>query len=96
MDVGTCIKEYLDMAPDIFPVEGFVSGHKVTKAMKAAFGKQRFDPTPLEEAIKRLVEKHLGDRASAGKDTPLRFEASRDSKWPQCKVYGIMPFGHLT
>src|SRR6266480_5685903 len=89
MDIDTCINEYLDMAPDIFPVEGVISRSKFSKLVNAVRGKQRFDPTPLEEAVKRLVKRHLADRATRGEDTPLRFEASRDNKSPQCKVYGL-------
>ena len=89
MDIDTCINEYIGMTPNIFPVEGAISGSDFNKLMKAIRGKQRFDPVPLEEAIKRLVKKHLADRATRGEDTPLRFEASRDNKSPQCKVYGI-------
>jgi hypothetical protein len=89
MDVDTCINEYLDMAPDIFPVEGVISGSKLGKLMRVVRGSQRFDPVHLEEAIKRLVKNHLADRATAGEDTPIQFEASRDNKNPQCKVYGL-------
>jgi hypothetical protein len=88
MDVDTCINEYLDMAPAVFPVEGVISGSNLSKFVKAVRGKQRFDPAPLEEAVKRLVEKHVTDRATKGKDTSLRFEASRGNKSPRCKVYG--------
>jgi hypothetical protein len=89
MDVDTCINEYLDMAPDIFPVEGVISGSKFSKFVRVVGGSQRFDPVRLEEVVKRLVKKHLADRATAGEDTPIQFEASRDNKSPQCKVYGL-------
>ena len=89
MDIDSCIDEYLNMAPDIFPVESVVSGNKISKLIKVVRSKQQFDPTPLEEAVKGLVRKHLADKATRGEDTPLRFEASRDNKSPQCKVYEI-------
>ncbi|KAH0542025.1 hypothetical protein FGG08_003574 [Glutinoglossum americanum] len=90
MDVDTCIKEYLNMAPDIFPVEGVVSGSRLGRVMGVVRGRQRFDPASLEEAVKRLVGEHLADRAIGGEDTPIQFEASRDNKNPQCKVYGLL------
>jgi hypothetical protein len=67
MDVDTCIKEYLNIAPDIFPVEGIISRSKFSKFVKVVKGKQRFDPTPLEKVVKSLVKKHLADRATRGK-----------------------------
>jgi hypothetical protein len=87
MDIDTCINEYIDMAPKIFPVENIVSGSAFGKLMKVAKGKHRFDPTPLEMAVKRLVQKHLGAKAVGGEDTLFKFEASRDHAMPQCKVY---------
>jgi len=88
MDIDTCINEFLDMAPEIFPIEDVISGSGVGQFTKVARGKQRFNPLPLEVAVKRLVKKHLADKATSGEDTPLKFEASRDNKSPQCKVYG--------
>ena len=76
MDVDTCINEYLDMAPDIFPVKGAISGSKLGKLMGVVRGTQRFDPAPLEKAVKRLVRKHLADRTTGGEDALLQFEAS--------------------
>lgn len=91
MDIDTCINEYINMAPEIFPVEDIVSGSAIGKIVKVARGKHRFDPAPLEMAVKRLVRKHLGPRAAGGEDTAFKFEASRDHKTPQCKVYVIWP-----
>ena len=31
MDIDTCINEYIDMAPEIFPVENIVSGSTLGK-----------------------------------------------------------------
>ncbi len=87
MDIDACINEYIDMAPEIFPLEGHISGSGVGRFMNLASGNQRFDPKPLQNAVKRLVKKHLGDKATAGEDTLLRFEASRDNKSPQCKMF---------
>lgn len=87
MDIDTCISEYLKMAPSIFPIETLISGSKIGKLFTITRGQQRFDPKPLEDAVKRLVVEHLGERATAGVDTPLRFDACRD-KSPKCKVYG--------
>lgn len=91
MDIDTCINEYIDMAPEIFPVEDIVSSGKLGKLIKVARGKHRFDPGPLEMAVKRLVKKHLGSKAIGGEDAAFKFEASRDNKTPQCKVYEIYP-----
>lgn len=91
MDIDTCINEYINMAPEIFPVENIVSGSTLGKLVNVAKGKHRFDPTPLEMAVKRLVQKHLGDKAAGGEDMLFKFEASRDQMTPQCKVYVMWP-----
>jgi hypothetical protein len=87
MDINTCISEYIDMAPEIFPVENIVSSSKFGKLLKVVKGNHRFDPTPLETAVKRLIQKHLGPKAAGGEDTLFKFDASRDQSTPQCKVY---------
>lgn len=87
MDIDTCIDEYLKMAPGIFPIETLISRSKAGKLFTIARGQQRFDPKPLEDAVKGLVLEHLEERATAGMDTPLRFEASRSNENPKCKVY---------
>ena len=86
MDIKTCIDEYLDIAPEIFPVEGTISGSVVGKLLTVARGRQRFDPRLLESAIQRLVTKHLGDQATAGEDTLFRFRTSNTSKSHKCNV----------
>ena len=91
MDIDACINEYIDMAPEIFPVENFISGSTFGKLVKVARGKQRFDPTPLEIAVKRLIRKYLGPKDAGGEDTLFKFEASRDQSMPQCKVYVLRP-----
>jgi hypothetical protein len=83
MDIGTCINEYIDMAQEIFPIENIISRNRLGILVNTMTGIQRFDPEPLEKAIKRMVKKHLGDRSSAGENTLFKFEASRD---PPCKV----------
>lgn len=86
MDLDTCIKEYLDMAPQIFPVENTFRRTTVGRMFKLARGAERFDPQPLESAVKRLVKKYLGDKATAGEDTPFRFRPSNISEQDDCRV----------
>ena len=86
MDIKTCIDEYLKMAPDVFPVEGWLKGNVLGKLFTVATGRQRFDPKPLESAIRRLVEKYLEGSATEGKDTTLRFRSSHASERHECKV----------
>jgi hypothetical protein len=59
MDVDTCITMYLEMAPKIFPSEGFVSGSKLGKFFNAARGTARFDGGELEKFVKALIVKNL-------------------------------------
>jgi hypothetical protein len=86
MDIDTCIEEYLNIAPQIFPVEGKITGSLAGRLLTVARGKQRFDPDPFEAAIKGLVKTHLGARATRGEDTLFRFEDSRNNQLPQCKA----------
>ena len=69
MDIQTCIDEYLELAPKIFPVEGLIRGSKVGKFVKGMRGRQRFKAKSLELAIKRLVKKHLRERSAEGEET---------------------------
>ncbi len=85
MDIQTCIDEYLEIAPDVFPVESSIGGSTVGRLLKVARGRQRFDPKPLEAAVKRLVEKHLGD-GEASENKPFRFGTSNVGKRHDCKV----------
>ncbi len=89
MDIDTCIDEYLKMAPGIFLIETLISGSKIGKLFIIVRGQQRFDSKPLEDAIKGLVVKHLGERATAESDTSLWFEVSQDQS-SNCKVYGCI------
>lgn len=60
MDVDTCIQRYLEMAPLIFPKEGFLPGNKLGKLFKGVVGSPRFPSEPLEKAIRELVGAELG------------------------------------
>jgi hypothetical protein len=76
MNINACIDEYRKMAPKIFPVENIIN-----KKAAIFIGTQRFDPTPLEEAVKTLVRERLGQE-----DKLFKFESSRDNRSPRCKV----------
>ena len=86
MDIKTCIAKYLELAPKIFPLEGYVSGSKIVKGYKAVRGKHRFDPKPMEFEVKKMVTEYLGERATEGDNTPLLFEASSNLDKPHCKM----------
>lgn len=55
MDIDTCISSYRDLAPKIFPEEGFLSSKKLVKLFKGLKGIARFDATNLESAVKEMV-----------------------------------------
>ena len=86
MDIQTCIDEYLNMAPDIFPVEGIISGSKIGQLVTVARGRQRFKAKPLELAIRRLVKKHLKQRSTECEETLFQFEASKPNENCSCNV----------
>lgn len=86
MDIETCIKEYLNIAPKIFPVEDAIGRSKLGRFLKVARGKQRFEAAPLELAIKHLVTKYLGDGATTSDDTLFRFEPCDSREACNCKV----------
>ena len=90
MDIQTCINEYLELAPDIFPVEGLVGGSKIAKFCTVTRGRQRFKAEPLELAIKRLVEKYLRERSLEGEETLFRFETSKHQEGHSCNVWVIL------
>ena len=77
------------MASEIFLVENIVSGSALGKLVKVVKGKHLFDPTPLEVAVKRPLQKHPGPKAVGGEDTLFQFEASRDRKMPQLTFTAI-------
>jgi hypothetical protein len=81
MDVDTCIAEYLKMAPEIFPVKNILPGSGVGVFANSMMGTPKFDPTPLENAVKRLVTRYLGSRADKGENTAINFEPN-----PECRV----------
>lgn len=87
MDIDDCINAYLDMAPDIFPVESILSGSTLGRLAKIVAKSRRFSPIPLENAIKRLVVDHLKERATNGENTPMKFEAAQPGSDRLCKVY---------
>jgi hypothetical protein len=78
MDVDTCIKTYLEMAPKIFPAQGFVSGSMVAKLLKGVKGTARFDGGELEKFVKALV----ADRLGGGEDVLL----DSDEAGSTCKM----------
>ena len=84
MDVDSCIQRYLQMAPEVFPEEGFVSGSKIGKLIKGARGTARFDPKPLEHFVKQLVAERYPE---TGVDTI--FDGPKKGKDTDCKVYVI-------
>jgi hypothetical protein len=86
MDIDTCITKYIEIAGEIFSIENNISQRKLGAFVNAIRGTSRFDPGPLEKAVKRLATEQLGDKATAGEDTPFRFESSRGNKSPRCKV----------
>ena len=81
MDVDTCIETYSNLAKDVFPLEGWLSGSKLGRLKKAATGKQRFSPAQFEAAIKRLVAEATGEE-----ETPMRLELPHTQPSHRCKV----------
>lgn len=86
MDIDSCIQAYLNMAPDIFPVEGILAGSKLGRFAKILAKDQRFSPIPLEKAIKKLVVDQLKERTTEGENTPMRFAVAQPSSYQSCKV----------
>ena len=84
MDVEECIEEYLNMAPMIFPREGFIASQSFYHVLTAAWGQNPFDPIPLEKAIKNLVKERF--QSSKGENAALRSDSSQMQQ-QQCKVY---------
>jgi patatin-like phospholipase/acyl hydrolase len=78
MKIDDCIQEYLELAPKIFPTEGFVVRSKPSKLFKAVRGSARFDAMALENEVKKLVEKYLRrEPDSALEDVPLSEDSCR-------------------
>lgn len=86
MDIQTCIKEYLKLAPEIFPTESLIPKSKAGRFFKVVRGRQRFKSEPFESAIKGLVKKYLGERGPKGEETLFRFEASKLEEDRSCNV----------
>lgn len=59
MTIDECVAAYLDLAPKIFPEEGFLSGSKAGRLFKSARGIARFDAAALEREVKRMVVEQL-------------------------------------
>lgn len=59
MTIDECLAAYLDLAPKIFPEEGFLSGSKAGRLFKSARGTARFDAAALEREVKRMVVEQL-------------------------------------
>lgn len=55
LDVDTCIKLYLELAPQIFLEEKFLSGCKFAKILKGAPGQTRFDSDILADKVKAII-----------------------------------------
>lgn len=86
MDIDTCIDTYLDMAPEIFPLEGRLSGSSLGRMAKIITNHQRFNPIPLENAIKKIVVDQLKERAIDGENTLMNFEVAPPGSFQPCKV----------
>lgn len=86
MDLQTCINTYLKMAPEIFPIEGLMSGSKLSRIMCMLRGKNRFDPGPLESFLRRIISNQIGQRSGQGEETTMQFEWKEMTGEPHCKV----------
>lgn len=86
IDIQIYINKYLKIAPIIFPIAGLISGSKIGQLFIIARSRQRFKAELLELAIKRLVEKHLEQRSTNGKETLFRFEASKPKEDYFCYI----------
>jgi len=60
MDIDTYTFSHLDMAPRIYPEEGFIPGSKVGNFFKGIEGTARFNATEMEAIIKAMVAARLG------------------------------------
>jgi patatin-like phospholipase/acyl hydrolase len=85
MSVEDCRKTYLDMAPQVFPIESRIKRSTVAKLCGLARGKARFNARPLETFLKNTISEHVVGRSQAGANTNLRFEAGKKS--PRCKIF---------
>jgi patatin-like phospholipase/acyl hydrolase len=78
MTIDDCITEYMELAPRIFPREGFVARSRISRLLKGLRGTARFDATTLEDEIKKLVQKYLGPNLElALDDVPLSEDSCR-------------------
>ena len=82
MDINTCISTCLDMAPGIFPEEGFIAGSKVSRLFKGIKVSARFDAANLETVVKAMVADRLGHEEAS------LFEADIADQVPAaCQTY---------
>lgn len=76
MNVDECIEKYLEMAPRIFPKEGFVSRFKLGKFLSGVRGSARFDASNLESIVKDMVSEKLQTGPDAPLESPERAKES--------------------
>lgn len=86
MDIATCIKAYIRMAPNLFTIESRLSSSTLGRFAKMVAKTPRFNPIPLKNAVKRLVVEQLKERATDGENTPMGFEVTQHGLDRQCKV----------
>jgi len=78
MTIADCISEYLELAPKIFPAEGFVARSTPLRLLKGLRGSSRFDARILENEMKKLIQKYLGRNPElALEDVPLSEDTCR-------------------
>ena len=86
MDVDTCIEEYVAMAPQIFPVEGFIARKiRWSNLPRPLLGSSASVLKPLEDKVMELVgkAKHITE---AGSEARLDCEEQLDGETP-CKTF---------
>lgn len=82
MDIDACITTYLELTPQIFPAQGFISGSKLGKLFKGVRGTPKFDAIALEAFVKALVVEKLGP----GEDALLE-AADEDQLLRGCRTF---------
>jgi patatin-like phospholipase/acyl hydrolase len=79
MTVDDCIKNYLELAPKVFPKESLIARTGIGRLAKGAVGAPRFPAVVLETEVKRLVKEYTACGEEAVFD---ELPASED----RCKV----------
>ena len=78
MTIDECIREYLELAPKLFPAKGFVARSKASRLFQGLRSTSRFDATTLENEVKKLIQKYLqSNPESALEDVPLSENSCR-------------------